>query len=182
MLPRPRLPVRLALPPTVLLRPRSLPQIPRRALSFARTSGPRTQAQPLSSTTPKFFSDNKFYPAPPPPPPPPKGPVLRRLRLVARAGIYLAFSSVLGLGVIVGGVFLHDAFTYTDLHVDRVPVNPLALHPETGGPKNLPIASANIGDEEDEETRALAEKPKLVIVGGGWGVSDFACRSSKMVY
>ena len=60
---------------------------------------------------------------------------------------------------------------YSDLHVDRVPVSPLALHPKLGGPKNLPVASVALGDEESEENRKLASKPKLVIVGGGWGVS-----------
>lgn len=174
MLTRACLPVRLALPTTALHHSRRFPVVVNRAFSFTRTSGPRIQSQPLSSTTPNFFSDNKFYPAPPPPPPP-KSPVLRRLRLIGRTGIYLVFSSVLGIGVLVGGVFLHDVFTYTNLHVDRVPVNPLALNPELGGPKNLPIARVNISDEEDEETRTLAEKPKLVIVGGGWGVSVSLC-------
>lgn len=167
MLPRARLPARLALPRAALA-PRPAAAFNRALNIPPRNSASRTRTQPLSSTPPKFFSDN-FYPTPPPPPPP-QGPVLRRLRLVARYGAYLAFSSVLGLGVLVGGVLLHDVFTYTDQHVNRVPVNPLALHPETGGPKNLPIARVNIGDEEDPETRALAEKPKLVIVGGGWGV------------
>jgi NADH dehydrogenase len=49
-------------------------------------------------------------------------------------------------------------------------VSPLALHPETGGPKNLPVARVQVDDEEDEENIKLAEKPRLVIVGGGWGV------------
>lgn len=73
--------------------------------------------------------------------------------------------------VLGGAIFLHDAFTYTDRHVDRVPVNPLALHPETGGPKNLPVARVLVEDEECEANRQLSLKPKLVIIGGGWGVS-----------
>lgn len=60
---------------------------------------------------------------------------------------------------------------YSDLHADRVPVSPLALHPKLGGPKNLPVASVALDDEESEENRKLASKPKLVIIGGGWGVS-----------
>lgn len=67
-------------------------------------------------------------------------------------------------------IFVHDAFTYTDKHVEGVPVSPLALHPENGGPKDLPIVSSYVDDEEDEEQKALASKPRLVIVGGGWGV------------
>ena len=52
-------------------------------------------------------------------------------------------------------------------------MNPLALHPERGGPKNLPVARASLSDEEDEENKKLSSKPRLVIVGGGWGVSVF---------
>ncbi len=68
---------------------------------------------------------------------------------------------------------MHDAFTYTDRHVERVPVSPLALHPETGGPKDLPIARVLVGDEEDEINKQLSQKPRLVIIGGGWGVSKY---------
>ena len=86
-------------------------------------------------------------------------------------------ASVLFIG---GAIFLHDAFTYTDRHVERVPVNPLALHPENGGPKDLPIARVLVGDEEDEINKQLSQKPKLVIIGGGWGVSTVAINSFQM--
>jgi len=66
-------------------------------------------------------------------------------------------------------IFVHDAFTYSEKHVDRVPVEPLALHPELGGPKNLPVAKVYLSDIEDPENAGLAKKPHLVIVGGGWG-------------
>jgi NADH dehydrogenase len=49
--------------------------------------------------------------------------------------------------MLVAGLFAHDALTYTDKHVDRVPVAPLALHPDTGGPKDLPVVSSYINDE-----------------------------------
>jgi hypothetical protein len=83
---------------------------------------------------------------------------------------FTCFSAVLGLSVVIGGVFIHDVFTYSDKHVDRVPVSPLALHPELGGPKNLPVASVLVGDEDDGAQVPVMGKPKLVIVGGGWGV------------
>jgi hypothetical protein len=98
-------------------------------------------------------------------------PFLYRTRLVAKYSAYLVASTAFGLAVLTGGVFIHDAFTYTDKHVDRVPVSPLALHPQRGGPKNLPVVSAFLGDEEDKANSELAGKPRLVIVGGGWGVS-----------
>lgn len=100
-----------------------------------------------------------------------------RARTVARYTGYLALSSVFGVFVVGAGIFVHDAFTYTEKHVDRVPVSPLALHPERGGPKNLPVVRVQVDDEQDEENVKLAEKPKLVIVGGGWGVCCFICFS-----
>ena len=42
---------------------------------------------------------------------------------------------------------------------------------ERGGPKNLFIARVLVGDEEAEYAKLLRTKPKLVVVGGGWGVS-----------
>ena len=68
-------------------------------------------------------------------------------------------------------ILLHDATTYSERHVDRVPCNPLSLHPRTGGPKNLPILEVNLDEEEDETKREMKNKPRLVIIGGGWGVS-----------
>ncbi|KAF8350507.1 hypothetical protein F5887DRAFT_913519 [Amanita rubescens] len=55
------------------------------------------------------------------------------------------------------------------MHLDRVPVSPLALHPEKGGPKNLPVVRVQVDDEENEEARKSAQRPRLVIIGGGWG-------------
>lgn len=94
----------------------------------------------------------------------------RRTATFARYSGYLLLSSAFGVLAIGAGIFIHDAFTYTDKHVDRVPINPLALKPEKGGPNNLPVVKVLVDDEDDEENRKLADKPKLVIVGGGWGV------------
>ena len=91
-------------------------------------------------------------------------------RNAAKYTAFTCFSAVLGLSVVIGGVFIHDVFTYSDKHIDRVPVSPLALHPELGGPKNLPIASVLVGDGDNGAQVPVTGKPKLVIVGGGWGV------------
>jgi NADH dehydrogenase len=97
--------------------------------------------------------------------------VLSRSKTVAKyAGLFF-LSSTIGIVTIGAGILVHDAFTYSERHIDRVPINPLALHPEHGGPKNLPIARVLVDDDEDEEAKAMSEKPKLVIVGSGWGVS-----------
>jgi NADH dehydrogenase len=66
-------------------------------------------------------------------------------------------------------VLIHDASTYSQKHIDRVPVNPLALAPRRGGPKNLPIIEVNIDDKESDEKTRCEGKPRLVILGGGWG-------------
>ena len=90
------------------------------------------------------------------------------ISIILRLGV----SSVLGIGVLVGAILLHDAFTYSERHVDRVPANPLALHPKLGGKKNLPVLEVNLDDEE-EGKKSMQGKPRLVIIGGGWGVSGF---------
>ncbi|SJL00799.1 related to NADH dehydrogenase (ubiquinone), 64 kD subunit, mitochondrial [Armillaria ostoyae] len=94
---------------------------------------------------------------------------LHRARKYAKYTSYFLLSSVFGLVTIGAGIFVHDAFTYTEKHAERVPRSPLALYPERGGRNNLPIVSLQVDDEDDEEHKKLAEKPKLVIVGGGWG-------------
>jgi NADH dehydrogenase len=86
-------------------------------------------------------------------------------------GLRLSMSAVLGVGLVIGVILAHDAFTYSDKHVDRVPCNPLSLHPRRGGKKNLPIIEVNL-DAEEAEKKSMGDKPRLVIIGGGWGVSD----------
>lgn len=63
---------------------------------------------------------------------------------------------------------------------ENVFMDPPALQPERGGPKNLPVL--DLGDD-DEEQAGLKRKPHLVIVGGGWGVSGAcaACLTKLMV-
>lgn len=122
----------------------------------------------LSARPPRSL---RFLSVSPTPKPPSPGRFLRISRNTAKYTAFAGFSAVLGLSVVVGGVFIHDVFTYSDKHIDRVPVSPLALHPERGGPKNLPIASVLVGDgdEDDGAHGPVQDKPRLVIVGGGWG-------------
>lgn len=76
--------------------------------------------------------------------------------------------TVLGVGVI--GFFLYDASTYKEhLTHSEIDVDRLALQPRRGGPKNLPIAEVYIDDDDSEEARNSKQKPRLVILGGGWG-------------
>ena len=106
-------------------------------------------------------------------PPPPGSPEPAKPSLWARSPVLriltrLAFSSVLGVVVLTGAILGHDALTYGSHHVGKVDVHPLALKPEKGGPKNLPILAHDISELEDADQRK--DKPRLVIVGGGWGV------------
>ncbi|KAJ3805570.1 hypothetical protein F5876DRAFT_51637 [Lentinula aff. lateritia] len=102
--------------------------------------------------------------------PPRRRTLFRRLFIFSKYTLYLSLTSVVGLVVLTSFLFIHDLFTYTSRHVDRVPMNPLALHLERGGPKNLPIARVLVDDDEDEDMHRIArDKPRLVVVGGGWG-------------
>lgn len=67
--------------------------------------------------------------------------------------------------------FIYDASTYRNSTEETVEVPELALHPRKGGPKNLPIAEALLDEIDDSERVAVNDKPRLVILGGGWGVS-----------
>lgn len=97
------------------------------------------------------------------------GVLTRKAVKYARYTGYFCLSSAFGLFALGTGIFLHDACTYSDQHVERVPRAPLAMI-RRGGPKNLPIVRAQVDDDDDEENKRLAERPRLVVVGGGWGV------------
>lgn len=73
-----------------------------------------------------------------------------------------------GAGVVL--FFLYDASTYReDLSYEEINVSDLALSPRRGGPKNLPIAEVMVDDDDGEEMRRQKDKPRLVVLGGGWG-------------
>ncbi|KAJ9160965.1 hypothetical protein NKR19_g2800 [Coniochaeta hoffmannii] len=79
-------------------------------------------------------------------------------------------SSVAFVGISVILFFLYDASTYAEHGTQSdINVSELALNPRRGGPKNLPVCDVLIDDDDSPEKRAQKEKPKLVILGGGWG-------------
>ena len=66
--------------------------------------------------------------------------------------------------------FVYDASTYKEADpLGDCPVSEFALSPQRGGPKNLPIASVLLDDEASNAHEAQKDKPKLVILGTGWG-------------
>lgn len=79
-------------------------------------------------------------------------------------------SSVLFVAVGVVAFFIYDASTYTS-HASQadLDVSAMALNPRRGGPKNLPVLEDYLDDDDSDEMRRQKEKPRLVILGGGWG-------------
>ncbi|KAL9135058.1 MAG: hypothetical protein Q9175_003755 [Cornicularia normoerica] len=87
---------------------------------------------------------------------------------------YRLFAYAGGFVLITGGLvvafFLYDASTYReDLSYTDIPVSENALEPRRGGPKNLPIAEVLVDDDDCLENSRQKHKPKLVILGSGWG-------------
>ena len=73
-------------------------------------------------------------------------------------------------GGLIVAFFLYDASTYReDLSYTDIPVSEDALEPRRGGPKNLPIADVLVDDDDSTENLRQKHKPKLVILGSGWG-------------
>lgn len=75
---------------------------------------------------------------------------------------------VVGTGIVIA-FFIYDATTYRmDPAIDDCNVSEIALSPHRGGPKNLPIAE-HLLDDDDPHKKEQKHKPKLVILGTGWG-------------
>ncbi|OQE43176.1 hypothetical protein PENCOP_c003G01148 [Penicillium coprophilum] len=93
----------------------------------------------------------------------------RTLSTIRKFFTYCGFF-IISSGAVVVAFFLYDASTYREgaSGVD-IPVSELALNPEHGGPKNLPIADVLVGDYDSEAMLRQKDKPRLVILGTGWG-------------
>jgi NADH:ubiquinone reductase (H+-translocating) len=86
-------------------------------------------------------------------------------RFFAYAGAFI----LVGSGLVVA-FFIYDASTYKELHsAYDVPVAAHALDPPRGGPKNLPIADVLVDDDDCPENEQQRNKPRLVVLGSGWG-------------
>lgn len=80
-------------------------------------------------------------------------------------GIFVGVS-----GFLVVAFFAYDATTYKgDAALIDLNVSEYALNPRKGGPKNLPIVDHLVDDDDSPEKKAQKHKPKLVILGTGWG-------------
>lgn len=90
-------------------------------------------------------------------------------RFLLRTFAWLGITITVGATAVIG-FFVYDAFTYKgEPDCSDIPVSELALKPRRGGPKNLPIAEVLIDDDDSEAMKSQKHKPKLVILGTGWG-------------
>ncbi|KAI9845298.1 MAG: hypothetical protein M1838_001798 [Thelocarpon superellum] len=99
--------------------------------------------------------------------PPGKRSTFMRLgyRILTFTGFFVLVS-----GTLVLLFFVYDASTYNETNTDAdVPVSEIALSPRKGGPKNLPIVDVHLDDDDDPAKVKQKDKPKLVILGSGWG-------------
>ncbi|KAK9466943.1 hypothetical protein V1512DRAFT_207541 [Lipomyces arxii] len=88
--------------------------------------------------------------------------------------IYMSFA-IVGAGattvfVLIGAFFIYDATTYKELDdATDLDIADLALNPNLGGPKNLPILQRHLDDEDSDLHKVSMTKPHLVVLGSGWG-------------
>ncbi|KAL3476258.1 hypothetical protein BJX99DRAFT_228168 [Aspergillus californicus] len=96
-------------------------------------------------------------------------PRFRIKNIIFQSFAYCGFFLVMS-GAAVVAFFVYDATTYRECSsAEDIPVSELALNPRRGGPKNLPIAEVLVGDNDSEAMQAQRDKPRLVILGTGWG-------------
>lgn len=126
----------------------------------------RPGIQPFFPKPPSVAHYNLVRPVSTHPSPKPRSRLYRFIyRLFAYAGGFILIS-----GGLVVAFFIYDASTYReDLSYTDVPVSEDALDPRRGGPKNLPIAEVLVDDDDCPENTMQKHKPKLVILGSGWG-------------
>jgi hypothetical protein len=72
--------------------------------------------------------------------------------------------AVAGVGTLAYILQQDKEYVDNSTHVAHQNIPPLALHPRSGGKKNLCVVSHQLDNTPLEET-----KPRLVIVGSGWG-------------
>lgn len=97
---------------------------------------------------------------------------LRRSAIATALGKLFTYCGVfiVSSGAIVVAFFIYDASTYHESTTAAdIPVSELALNPRRGGPKNLPVADVLVGDYDSESMLQQKDKPRLVILGTGWG-------------
>lgn len=97
-------------------------------------------------------------------------PVVKRTGKFLRWGLMTFGAIGLAATTMVVGFLAYDFASYKDyddcLDID---VHALALSPRKGGPKNLPIFDSFLDDTDTPDKAEGSTKPRLVILGSGWG-------------
>ncbi|CAK7198135.1 hypothetical protein SEUCBS139899_000793 [Sporothrix eucalyptigena] len=94
----------------------------------------------------------------------------RTFKHIAFRGLAWIGGSIVFISLGVIGFFIYDYNTYKEgAEHEDIAVSQLALNPRRGGPKNLPLYEVQIDDSDCDERLRTKDKPKLVILGGGWG-------------
>ncbi|BFZ56562.1 hypothetical protein PYCC9005_003609 [Savitreella phatthalungensis] len=104
-----------------------------------------------------------------------------RLQRLAYGTVKYCGITTIGFAVIVAGFFAYDSMTYVEHARNAVAVPSLALTPNRGGPKNLPIAEEMIDEYEDGDAKPHGRE-KLVILGSGWGAVSVISRLNPDAY
>lgn len=140
--------------------------------TISRNSHPWSSFKPRSlSTTPPSITPSATVATPP---------IKSKTPRFSRRHPYIFYTilfpvTLLGSVVLITtGFLIHDAFTYQDRHVDKVQPELISFREgknARGGSKRLKVANMLVDDELDEDKPDKPIKKRLVIVGGGWGVS-----------
>ena len=93
----------------------------------------------------------------------------RTLKLIYGTAAWAGIFTTVGAGIVLA-FFIYDSTTYNEEPFNEdISVSELALFPRIGGPKNLPIAEHLMDDDDSPEKKEQKHKPKLVVLGTGWG-------------
>ncbi|GMM33774.1 hypothetical protein DASC09_010990 [Saccharomycopsis crataegensis] len=87
-----------------------------------------------------------------------------------KKSVFFLGAAGLSVAVLLGAFFIYDSTTYCEHDPTRILTVPeLALNPRLGGDENLPILEEKLDDYDSPEKEMLKFKPRLVILGSGWG-------------
>lgn len=90
-------------------------------------------------------------------------------RLVKSGVTFLGATGLL-ITTLIAAFFIYDSTTYIEYDPNTVLTVPqLALNPRRGGDENLPILEENLDDYDTPGKEVCKTKPRLVILGSGWG-------------
>ncbi|KAG5366925.1 External alternative NAD(P)H-ubiquinone oxidoreductase B2 [Yarrowia sp. B02] len=95
---------------------------------------------------------------------------ISRTTKILRLGLATFGAIGLTATALVVGFLAYDYSSYKEIDdCGEIDVHALALSPRRGGPKNLPIFDSWLDDTDTPEKEESSAKPRLVVLGSGWG-------------